>query len=103
MSEIDDYEEQFLELIEQVKGILEQELPRMRGQERVEKCSYLKNRLARAKQIHRSILVEIRDLTSERTPEWEQKAREYDAQISKLLQDVEWAETSAEKDDIKRR
>ena len=55
----------------------------------------MKNRLTRARQLYRSIIVEIRDLSNpEQIQEWEAKARGFDDKISKLLQDVEWAEKS---------
>ncbi|KAJ3026943.1 UNVERIFIED_CONTAM: hypothetical protein HDU68_004790 [Siphonaria sp. JEL0065] len=60
-----------------------------------QRCSYLKNRLTRAKQVHRTIVVEIRDLPKELAPDWEAKAKGYEAEIGQLLQDVEWAETTA--------
>jgi hypothetical protein len=47
--------------------------------------------------------VEIRDLDSEKVPEWEAKAKNYETSIAKLLQDVEWAETSAKGDDVKKK
>jgi hypothetical protein len=39
--------------------------------------------------------VEIRELSNpELTAEWETKAKQYDQQINKLIQDVDWAEKS---------
>ncbi|KAJ3148344.1 hypothetical protein HDU86_007453 [Geranomyces michiganensis] len=99
MTELDDYDEEMTEVLQQIEGILDSELGRLRGQEKVEKCSYLKNRLARAKKIHRSIVVETRELTGARQGEWEQRARAYDQKIQQLTQDVEWAERSAERDE----
>ncbi|KAI8591577.1 hypothetical protein BDZ88DRAFT_495360 [Geranomyces variabilis] len=99
MTELDDYNEEMTEVLQQIEGILDSELGRLRGQEKVEKCSYLKNRLARAKKIHRSIVVETRELNGARQGEWEQRARAYDQKIQQLTQDVEWAEKSAERDE----
>ncbi|KAI8996691.1 hypothetical protein BC832DRAFT_292109 [Gaertneriomyces semiglobifer] len=103
MSEIDDYAEEIEEVLDKVEEILEKEVGKLRGQERIEKCSYLKARLARAKKIHRSIINEMRDLPAGAKPEWDQKAKAYDARIAKLTQDVEWAETSASRDDLKKK
>ncbi|KAJ3287388.1 hypothetical protein HK104_008638 [Borealophlyctis nickersoniae] len=103
MSELEDYDEQMVELLEQVQAVLEKELPKLRGAARVEKCAYLKNRLGRAKQVLRGIHQEIRDLSPDQALQWDKKAKDYDAQIGKLGQDVDWAETSAERDDIKRK
>ena len=60
------------------------------------KCQYLRNRLTRAKQVLRSINVEIRGLNPADTPPWEAKAREFEDRINKLSQDVEWAETATQ-------
>ncbi|KAJ1548390.1 hypothetical protein HK096_002011, partial [Nowakowskiella sp. JEL0078] len=84
------------------------ELPKIRGAERIEKCSYLKNRLNRAKQVQRSMQVEIRELISSNGPnstsaEWEKKAKDAEAQIQKLWQDVEWAETSSERPEVNKK
>ncbi|KAJ3049744.1 hypothetical protein HK097_009302 [Rhizophlyctis rosea] len=103
MSEIEDYDEQMTEILEQISGVLEKELPKLRGQERVEKCSYLKNRLTRATVILKSLRRELEDLSPDEVPKWSLKAGEYEKQIAKLNQDVNWAETSAERDDIKRK
>ncbi|KAI8846609.1 hypothetical protein BC829DRAFT_445169 [Chytridium lagenaria] len=86
-----------------IETVLVKEIPRLKGQERIEKCSYLRNRLGRAKQVHRSLLVEIRDLSDDKKPDWEAKVKEYDAKIGKLLQDVEWSETTAKGDDTKKK
>ncbi|KAJ3033440.1 hypothetical protein HDV00_006347 [Rhizophlyctis rosea] len=103
MSEIEDYDEQMGEILDQIQGVLEKELPKMRGQERVEKCSYLKNRLNRATILLKSLRREIEDLPSDDGAKWSLKATDYEKQIAKLTQDVGWAETSAERDDIKRK
>jgi SNARE protein len=57
----------------------------------------LRNRLVRAKQVHRSIIVEIRSVSAAISAEYEAKARQFDERITKLTQDVEWAETTANK------
>ncbi|KAJ3111815.1 hypothetical protein HDU96_005327 [Phlyctochytrium bullatum] len=98
MAEIEEFDEQMQDLLQGIEMVIEREIPRMKGQERIEKCSYLRNRLARAKQVHRSILVEMRDLADEKKPDWEARAKQYEARIGKLLQDVDWAETTAKGD-----
>ncbi|KAJ3191486.1 hypothetical protein HK101_007668 [Irineochytrium annulatum] len=103
MSEIEEFDEQMLDLLDGIRHVLDNEISKMKGQERIEKCSYLRNRLARAKQVHRSILVEIRDLPAEKAPDWETKAKDYETTIGKLLQDVDWAETTAKGDEVKRK
>ncbi|KAI9331663.1 hypothetical protein DFJ73DRAFT_856781 [Zopfochytrium polystomum] len=95
MSEIEEFDDQIQELIQGIRQVVEKELPKLKGQERIERCAYLRNRLNRAKQLHRSILVEIRDLPEEKVHDWQAKAREYETTIGRLVQDVEWAETSA--------
>ncbi|KAJ1554778.1 hypothetical protein HK405_004093 [Cladochytrium tenue] len=96
MSEIEEFDEQMQELVEGIRRVLDKELPALKGQERIERCSYLRNRLVRARQVHRSIVVEIRDLGDQaKAGEWEARARDYDATIARLAADVEWAETSA--------
>jgi SNARE protein len=69
-------------------------MPKLKGTERQEKCQYLKNRITRAKQVLRSINVEIRGLPNTLSHPWEAKAKGYEEQISKLAQDIEWAETT---------
>lgn len=69
-------------------------MPKLKGTERQEKCQYLKNRITRAKQVLRSINVEIRGMPNAQSHPWEVKAKEYEERISKFIQDVEWAETT---------
>ncbi|KAI8828627.1 hypothetical protein HDU77_002735 [Chytriomyces hyalinus] len=94
-AEIEEFDEQMQDLLKGITQVLEREIPTLRGSERVERCSYLKNRLTRAKQVQRTIVVEIRELPKEQVAEWEAKAKQYEAEIGRLLQDVEWAETTA--------
>jgi hypothetical protein len=78
-------------------------MTKLKGQERIEvhnhsypkKCQYLRNRITRAKQVLRSINVEIRGLEKTKAPEWEDKAKKYEEVIAKLAQDVEWAEQTS--------
>nr|KAJ3420014.1 hypothetical protein HK105_006217 [Polyrhizophydium stewartii] len=93
-SDLEDFEEQITELITSIQGVLEREMPRLKGEERTQKCLYLKNRLTRARQVHRSIVVEVRGLSGSTQTEWEAKARGYDERLGKLAQDIEWAETT---------
>jgi hypothetical protein len=39
-------------------------------------------------------MVEIRELPPDKSPEWEEKAKQYDQMILKLIQDIDWAERS---------
>lgn len=50
--------------------------------------------MTRAKQVLRSINVEIKSLSAVDSPDWESKAKRYEEQISKLTQDIEWAENT---------
>ncbi|KAJ3139125.1 hypothetical protein HK100_011823 [Physocladia obscura] len=88
-----------IELIHGIKHVLEREIPSLKGVERTDRCAYLRNRLARAKQVHRTILVEIRELPKDQTGDWDAKAKQYETEIGQLLQDVEWAETTAKSND----
>ncbi|KAJ3329819.1 hypothetical protein HDU76_007087 [Blyttiomyces sp. JEL0837] len=103
MSEIEEFDEQMQDLLQGIQQVLDREIPRLKGTERTEKCSYLRNRLTRAKQVHRSLLVEIRDLPEDKVQEWEAKVKQYETTIGKLLQDVEWAETSAKGEEVKKK
>ncbi len=49
--------------------------------------------------------MEIRELSPEKAVEWDTKAKGYDQEISKLTQDVDWAEkaTSVEKQAVQSR
>lgn len=98
ISEIEEFDEQLQDLVSGIRTVLEREIPNLRGQERIERCSYLRNRINRSKQVLRSILVEIRDLPDEKVPDWETRAKDYETQIARLLQDVEWSENSARGD-----
>ncbi|KAK6092787.1 hypothetical protein MT418_006785 [Batrachochytrium dendrobatidis] len=64
-SDLEDFEEQITELIQGIQQVLDREIPSLKGEERTQKCHYLKNRLNRARQVHRSIVVEIRGLIME--------------------------------------
>ena len=77
-----------------IKTTLEKDIPSLKGQERTEKCQYLRNRLNRAKQVHRAIVVELRGLTGADSSVWEAKAKDFEEQIARYLQDVEWAEAN---------
>ena len=117
--DLEDFEEQIQQLLSSVESSLTSELNKIRGTERIEvrptqptyilinkrhisiaqKCHYLKNRLQRARQVYRSIQVEIREIqNSEVQAEWETKAKAFDQHISKLTQDVDWAEKSTTMD-----
>ncbi|KAI8907333.1 hypothetical protein EDD86DRAFT_255692 [Gorgonomyces haynaldii] len=93
-SDLEDFNEQINELINGIQTVLDKEMPRLKGAERTEKCQYLRNRINRGKQVHRSILAEIRGLQGSEKTEWEKKAKGYEERLGKLSQDVEWAETT---------
>ncbi|EGF76834.1 hypothetical protein BATDEDRAFT_92109 [Batrachochytrium dendrobatidis JAM81] len=93
-SDLEDFEEQITELIQGIQQVLDREIPSLKGEERTQKCHYLKNRLNRARQVHRSIVVEIRGLSGSAYTEWDGKAKSLDERLGKLGQDIEWAETS---------
>ncbi|KAI8929463.1 hypothetical protein BC831DRAFT_443706 [Entophlyctis helioformis] len=93
-SDLEDFEEQITELISSIQTVLEREIPKLKGEERTQKCQYLKNRLNRARQVHRSIVVEVRGLSGSTQSDWDAKARQYDEKLGKLGQDIEWAETT---------
>lgn len=98
MSEIEEFQEQLEELINSIQGVIERELPKLRGSERAEKCSYLRNRINRAKQVHRSIVVEMRELPAEGVAVWKNKVEVYEGIITKIVQDLDWAETSIDRE-----
>lgn len=75
-------------------------MPRLKGVERTEKCQYLKNRINRGKQVHRSIMAELRTLPASDRVDWEILAKGHEEKLGKLLQDVEWAETTTDSKDI---
>ncbi|KAH6560753.1 hypothetical protein BASA61_004164 [Batrachochytrium salamandrivorans] len=93
-SDLEDFDEQITELVASIQKVLEREIPGLKGEERIQKCQYLKNRLARARQVHRSIVVEVRELTGSTQVEWDGKAKQFDERLGKLAQDIEWAETA---------
>ncbi|KAI8894473.1 hypothetical protein BC833DRAFT_623931 [Globomyces pollinis-pini] len=101
-SDLEEFDEQMVELLKSVQQVLEKDMPKLKGQERIEKCQYLRNRITRAKQVLRSIQVEIRGLSGDKG-EWESKAKGYEEKVGKLSQDIEWAErtNSGGKDDAK--
>ncbi|KAJ3346260.1 hypothetical protein HDU83_003258 [Entophlyctis luteolus] len=112
MSEIEEFDEQMQDLLQGIKFVLEKEIPSLKGVERIDvrktslsfteiitRCSYVKNRLVRAKQVHRTILVELREIPKDQSAGWEAKARDYETQIAQLTQDVDWAETTAKTGD----
>lgn len=92
--DLEDFNDQLTEILATISSVLTKEIPRLKGQERTEKCQYLRNRLNRAKQVHRSILAELRSLPVTDRIEWEKSAKAHEEQMEKLGQDVEWAETT---------
>jgi hypothetical protein len=50
--------------------------------------------LTRAKQVLRSINVEIKGLAAPEASEWGEKAKKYEEQIGKFNHDIEWAENT---------
>ncbi|KAH9252135.1 hypothetical protein BASA81_009985 [Batrachochytrium salamandrivorans] len=67
------------------KRCLRREIPGLKGEERIQKCQYLKNRLAScAVQVHRSIVVEVRELTGSTQVEWDGKAKQFDERLGNL-------------------
>jgi hypothetical protein len=61
-----------------------------------QKCQYLKNRINRGKQVHRSIMAELRSLPVTDRVDWEKIAKAHEEKLGKLAQDVEWAETTTD-------
>ncbi|KAJ3397485.1 hypothetical protein HDU92_007148 [Lobulomyces angularis] len=101
MSEIEEFQEQLEELVKGIQNTFDKELPKLRGSERAEKCSYIRNRINRAKQVLRSIVVETRGLNDEeKVIEWKNRVEVYEGVLGKLIQDCEWAETSVDKEAI---
>ncbi|KXS11600.1 hypothetical protein M427DRAFT_114811 [Gonapodya prolifera JEL478] len=100
MSDLDDYNDELTDLLNQIRDCLANEVSKLRGAERMEKCSYLRNRVQRAKNVLRSLTVESRGLPPEQKMSWDTKTRDYEEQVRQLQKDVEWAETSAERDDL---
>lgn len=99
-AELEDFEEQLNGILEGVKGCLAKEMLKLKGAERIEKCSYLRNRLNRCKQLLQSINLEIRSLKAELAVEWTEKAKQIDVDIRQLVSDVEWAEKSTPANEI---
>ncbi|KAI9190368.1 hypothetical protein H9P43_001802 [Blastocladiella emersonii ATCC 22665] len=96
--ELGEYDEQLSEIVEAMKNSLENEVSKLMGPARLEKCEYLKNRLNRGRQLVKSINVELRELPPDKRTIWVEKAKAYDGQLNKLQQDLNWAVTSAERD-----
>ncbi|TPX49374.1 hypothetical protein SeMB42_g01821 [Synchytrium endobioticum] len=100
MSDIEEFAEEIEYLLEAITTALTTEVPKLRGIERLDKCSNLKNRLTRARQAHRSILIEIRDLSADSAAKWNERATEYANRMTKFQQDIEWAEKSADQENM---
>lgn len=116
----EEFSEQLQDLLESIQLSIEKELSILKGFQRTEvsiliyshlpfkpfklkpkKCSYLRNRLNRAKQLHRSIVVETREFDAELKEAWQVRIKIFDTEIQKYLADVTWAETSTDKDTSK--
>ncbi|KAI3629310.1 hypothetical protein MIR68_012649 [Amoeboaphelidium protococcarum] len=98
--EIRDFDEQLTDIIGEIRNTLTVAVPKLQGKAKVEKCEYLKNRINRARQVLKSFNVELRELSRESAKPWEEKARTFDQEITKLNDDLSWAMTSAERDDL---
>ncbi|KAI9141592.1 hypothetical protein BKA69DRAFT_1124709 [Paraphysoderma sedebokerense] len=97
-SELNDYDEQLQEVIRMIRNTLTGEVSKLTGSARLEKCDYLKNRLNRARQLLKSYQVEMRELPKDKTAPYEERAKHFDNELAKLQQDLNWAVTSAERD-----
>ena len=91
----EEFSEQLEEILSQIQKILEKELPSLKGSARLEKCSYLRNRVQRAKTLLRSLTLEVRDMAD--ADSYTIAIAQYDQDIKKYLADITWAETSSEK------
>ncbi|TPX35679.1 hypothetical protein SmJEL517_g01906 [Synchytrium microbalum] len=100
MSDIEEFAEEIDYLLDAISKALTTEVSKLRGVERLDKCSNLKNRLTRARQAHRSILIEIRDLPAESAAKWNERATEYGTKMTKLQQDIDWAEKATDSESI---
>jgi SNARE protein len=98
--DLQDFNEQLNEIIKAIENVIEKDMPRLKGVERTEKCQYLRNRFNRGKQVHRSIMAELRTLSVAERVDWEKLAKGHEEKMGKLLQDVEWAENSTDNKDI---
>ncbi|KAI9026832.1 hypothetical protein DFJ74DRAFT_521864 [Hyaloraphidium curvatum] len=98
--EIEDFQEQLNEITTEISESLATEVSELRGTDRIERCSELRGRLQRARQLLRSIQVEARELESGARRTWEYRAKELEQELNHLQQDIEWAETTGERDDL---
>ncbi|KNE58063.1 hypothetical protein AMAG_04887 [Allomyces macrogynus ATCC 38327] len=95
--ELAEYDEQLKEITETMENVLQNEVSKLTGPARLEKCEYLKNRLNRGRQLVKSINVEMRELPTDKRAPWVEKVKVYENKLAKLQQDINWAITSAER------
>jgi len=95
MSTVEDYFQELEELCSEV----EKEMTASRkskGKERESKALVIKNRLQRAKVVLRSVKVEFREMSKLEALPFQDRAREYEERVKKLLEDVGWMERDEE-------
>ncbi|KAI3658107.1 hypothetical protein MP638_005046 [Amoeboaphelidium occidentale] len=98
--EIKDFNDQLVTIIEEIRKLVDQDIPKLKGKAKVEKCEHAKSRLNRAKQLLKSYNVELRELSRADAKPYEDKGKEHDSTIQKLSDNLTFMATAAERDDL---
>lgn len=91
--EVRDYDEELEGICEEIrKGIDQISSPKskLKPQERADKINYLNGRVNRAKQVFKSLKVELRDLPKSEAEPYQKKVKQYNDDINKFIQDLTW-------------
>jgi hypothetical protein len=91
--DLKDFDEELHQLCSEIqKGI--DEYPR--SKEKADRYNFLSSRIQRAKDVHKSYKVEIRDLSRVEAEPWNRKAKDHEIQINKLVENFKLAQDKAE-------
>lgn len=99
MSVIQDYEDQLTEIEDEIQAGIDS-LTTLKGNVRAEKVSFVEKRIERARQLFQSYKMEIPDLAPMDRRSYQNKAKDHQTRLNKLLQDLQWVKVDRNRDDL---
>mmetsp|Transcript_31453 Transcript_31453/g.73781 ORF Transcript_31453/g.73781 Transcript_31453/m.73781 type:complete len:236 (+) Transcript_31453:58-765(+) len=100
--EIQYLDDELNELCQEIRGGIEDlnGNKRQTADKKSERIIHLTERINRAKQVYHSFKVELRELSRDELKEYEQKGKEHNNNITKLVNDLNWAKQNSEKSEL---
>lgn len=99
MSVIADYDDQLTEIEDEIQAGIDS-LPKLKGNTRAEKVVFIEKRIERARQLFQSYKMEIPDLAPVDRRSYQNKAKDHQSKLNKLLGDLQWAKAERDRDDL---